>query len=130
MKTLQFQLNVGTVPGYGHDNQSSHTIHTVSVLWQQVAQETMESTGVYVSGVVQEARTVYAKAWGCPHGGENTLVITGLYQIALLGPDLLASWNESVKRVCREVARRLDQTTAYLTFAEVDFEYLTLKERT
>lgn len=36
-----------------------------------------ESDCTYVGAVITPAKTVYHTEWGCPVGGENTVLITG-----------------------------------------------------
>ena len=122
MITEEFSLNVGVNPGYAHNNTVTHVKNLVATTWQAEAEKVFKKTGVFVAGVVDARTTVYKEEWGCPKGGEDTVVVTGLRN-----PEFqkdAETWMESVKEVCKAVATALEQTTAYLTFTDVDFYYL------
>jgi hypothetical protein len=121
-QTTQFVLNVGVTPGYFHGNESKSDIESFVQLWQSKAEEVFLSTGIYVSGTVDPVKTVYRSEWGCPKGGEDTFVICGLRNSDFMKDDDL--WRDAVRQVSLAVGKELGQTTAYLTFANVDFLYL------
>lgn len=127
MITEQFTLTVGVVPGYFHDNQIPEPpAHLVARLWQEKAEEVFGHSRISVGASVQTALTVYRLQWGCPAGGEETCVVTGLRN-----PEFIqdaAGWCSSVREVAIRVARALGQKTAYLTFQDVDFIYLKPQE--
>lgn len=123
--TTQFTLNVGIHPGYFHDNKlfgSQDVVDFVSRLWQKKAEETFKVNGVYVGAVVQNAKTVYRPEWGCPEGGEETVVISGLRNPEFQKNDDV--WRVAVSMTALKVGAALQQTTAYLTFSTVTFMYL------
>lgn len=120
----QFQLNIGLNPGYNHDNDVEFTLAWVARQWDRVAEEVRTETGIYVAAVVQPARTQYYSGYGCPRGGEETVVFTGLFN-PHHRPDLdPAAWKNAVRAVCEALRKEFKQTTAYLTFTDVAFEYL------
>lgn len=120
MKTTKFELNIGVNAGYSHDNAQGGDV--VAAKWQEVAEEVFGETGVSVAGVVTPATTVYRKEWGCPEGGELTAVVSGLRNPEFLTDDL--NWRAAVTLVATRVGKAFGQQTAYLTFSEVEFDYL------
>jgi hypothetical protein len=144
MRTTQFSFNVGINSGYFHNNPTKPDIgiKIVNEIWQEEAVKVFDSTGIYVAALAHPVKTLYNEAWGCPKGGEDTVVLTGLLNPKFLSRedtfynyskdlvptgDAIDKWQATVKIICEAVAKRLDQTTAYLSFSEIDFDYLELK---
>lgn len=119
----QFQLTLGVNPGYFHNNEEPDPVGAVVKEWQQAAGEEHKVNGIYVAANVIPSVTVYAKEWGCPDAGEQTVQITGVCNTEFVKP---AEWREAVIRVSLAVANSLQQKTAYLTFNSVDFMYIQL----
>lgn len=134
VKTLEFQLNIGVVPGYGHDNAGGE-VGQVAADWQEIAATMFREYGVYPAGVVVPGLTVYSVDHGCPRGGEVTATITGLANPKFLQvvknldrPGYrtdLDGWRFVVEMGAEALRKKLKQTTAYLTFRKVRFTYLT-----
>lgn len=124
-KTLQFTLNVGVNPGYHHQNHvaGADALDVAVAVWQKLADDMFLERGVYVSAVAAPAKTLYRQEWGCPAGGEDTVVFTGLlnYHVAKVNATL---WKQAVDELCDRVRKELKQTTAYLTWQEIPFAYL------
>jgi len=125
MKTIKFTATIGVVAGYGHDNTTSTAAaEIVSAEWQKAAAEIMESTGLYISAVVVDSRTVYHTDWGCPVGGELTATATGSANPAFVQD--MDQWKKAVIAVVKLVKARLQQSTVAVEFEEVSsFVYLT-----
>jgi hypothetical protein len=139
MLTSQFTFNVGVNAGYSHNNERLDPVSIVSRVWQEEADKVFAEDGIYVGAVAQFSKTLYAIAWGCPDGGEDTVVLTGLLNPHFL-PDsdkgvlgvydqAERKWQEAVRKVTKAVATELEQTTAYLSFQKIDFWYFQLKEK-
>ena len=138
MKTLEFSYNIGVNPGYGHQNEIKESLNLVGKLWQEQATKHYVPGEIYVSGVVFPSKTVYHADWGCPLGGEDTVCITGVLNPAFLKDEdkniqpgvltpkqhIIDKWKDSVRQIALAVGRELNQTTGYLDFSIVDFEYL------
>jgi len=121
-KTLKFTAVIGYVPGYGHKNEGREGTDPRRV-WQSAAKEEFDESGYYVSATAVDGHTVYHEDWGCPVGGERTVVFSGS-----ANPEFTANmdeWRESVIRVAKESKRSLEQTTVVIEFAKVDHVYLT-----
>lgn len=134
METVKFFASLGIVAGYGHDNIMKTTKTPEEItgeVWQKKAAEVMAETkseknpnGVYVGAVIARAKTVYHTDWGCPVGGEDTVLLTGEAnpKFTAIGPYGL-DFREAVRKVLSRTAQALGQTTTQLTFLDAEFEY-------
>lgn len=122
MKTIKFFATLGIHEGYHHENKSKPAeIPSVEVIWQEMAAKVQTETGIYVSAVFMESKTVYHTEWGCPVGGEITRFITGECNPTYNAVD---NYKESVKKVLHLTAQTLRQSTTQLTFMEAEFVYM------
>ena len=120
MKTTRFELNVGVNEGYDHNNERN--ADCVPEAWQRCIEEVYLDFGISVGSVVMPATTVYCREHGCPKGGEITAVISGLRNPEKCHDEV--KWREAVRMAANLIKKHFKQTTAYLSFSEVDFEYL------
>lgn len=121
-KTVKFFASLGVIPGYGHENVTdSSAVDIAGNAWQTAAAAVMAASGTYVGAVITSARTVYHTDWGCPVGGEKTVLITGE-----CNPEYteLAVYKAAVIKTLKQAALALGQSTTQLTFSEVELEYL------
>ncbi|MFA5183939.1 MAG: hypothetical protein WC456_00250 [Patescibacteria group bacterium] len=127
MKTTKFFASLGVVPGYGHDNATdASAVDIAGNAWQAAAAGVFAEQKVYVGAIITPARTVYHKDWGCPVGGELTVLITGERN-----PQYTAEENfkTAVVETLKRTAQALKQSTTQVTFQEVDMEYLDFREK-
>lgn len=137
MKTVKFFVTLGVIAGYGHGNKqnffarlfgkknSSELI--AGKAWQTAAATVFATTGTYIGSVITPSKTVYNEAWGCPKGGEDTVLITGE-----CNPEYtkLADYKSAVVETLRQTALALGQSTTQLCFLEAEFEYLDFRPKT
>ncbi|MFN0203123.1 MAG: hypothetical protein ACKVTZ_16475 [Bacteroidia bacterium] len=123
MKTIQFFATLGFVAGYFHENQSheAQPVNEVARIWQQKAAEVYAESQIYIGAVCSLSQTVYHQDWGCPEGGEITVSITGTCNPLYTSTEHYKATTEEVLKRC---ALALQQSTAQVTFIEVDFTYL------
>lgn len=127
---------MGVNAGYDHDNLVADPLSLASQVWQEEADKQFVETGIYVSAAVAPSRTVYRREWGCPPGGEDTVVISGLRNPAFDSEETYCgefegrddSWRKVVVAVSLAVAKRFGQSSAYLTFEVVTFYYLLIEK--
>ena len=81
----------------------------------------MAANGTYVGAVISRSKTVYNVDWGCPVGGEDTVLITGECNPQYTK---LADYKSAVVETLRQTALALGQSTTQLCFLEAEFEYL------
>jgi hypothetical protein len=126
-KTIKFFASLGVNPGYFHNNASALTETTVTEIvgqvWQEKALEYFNETQRHVGAVISPSKTVYKTEWGCPVGGEDTVLITGECNPAF---EKVEFYQEAVKEVLRRTAIELGQTTTQVTFQKAEFHYLKL----
>jgi len=129
MKSVKFFASLGVVPGYGHDNNllvSASEVDIAGNAWQKAAAAVMAASGIYIGAVITPAHTVYHTDWGCPVGGEVTVLITGECNPVYTEQ---AAYKAAVIEVLRQAALTLGQSTTQLSFMEVEFEYLDFRPK-
>jgi hypothetical protein len=130
MNNNTFTATFGLVPGYFVSQQDGADIHTFDVLWQTYMQKEYDESGIVISVVVNESKTVYPVAFKCPLGGEDTVTVSGVYNPAYRQPlpslynDDLTKWRAAVLRVISAVKAALKQTTVTVIFSESQVLYL------
>ena len=82
----------------------------------------MNNSGIYVSAVINESKSLYNTDWGCPIGGEPTYTLEGSRNPQFCTDE--EQWKESVRRVVTAVKGRFNQSTITLNFREVKQEYI------
>jgi len=99
------------------------------------AEKLSKAGEMYVGAIVTPSKTLYASEWGCPEGGEDTIVFFGLlnpkflsdedrdmFRTMLSGeqaPPKLSGydkWEKAVIAVATAVAKRLDQNNCVSKF--------------
>lgn len=133
VKTISFSATLGINPGYGHSNQKVSAMEIVGKAWQEAAAQTFQETGgykkdaqgrqkgVYVGAVISDSKTVYHTDWGCPKGGEQTALITGECNPEYTS---IEAYKAAVVATLERCAKKLEQSTTQVRFAEVDLAYL------
>lgn len=124
MKTIKFFASLGINEGYFHTNTIKDSpTKIVGEIWQENAKKEFETSGIYVGAVICNSKTVYNVDWGCPIGGETTVLITGEYN-----PNFYQKsnekWKQSAINVLKNCSLLLKQSTAQITFVECDFHYI------
>lgn len=120
-KTIKFFASLGVVAGYGHDNTNEPAEKIAGSAWQTAAAAVMAASGTYVGAVITPSKTVYHTDWGCPVGGEDTVLITGECNPQYTK---LADYKSAVVETLRQTALALSQSTTQICFLEAEFEYL------
>jgi hypothetical protein len=130
MNENTFTATFGLVPGYFVSQQPDADINNFGSLWQQVLKNEQDVTGIVISVVANESKTIYPVDFGCPLGGETTITVSGVYNpeyfrtYAMLENDKLARWREAVLRVITAMKILLKQSTVTVIFSESRVHYL------
>lgn len=119
-KTLRFEIVSGVNKGY-FNGRGINLLDDVSILWQKIAAKEFELSGVYVSAVIKNSKTVYHENWGCPKGGEYTVVITGVANKEFI--DDLKKWKNIVLRLAKLLKEGLNQSTLTCEFLDTELHY-------
>lgn len=124
MMSIEFEFVVGVNPGYGHSNEEGSPVDAVTRRWLDAADQVFNDEGVYVAAVVRPGKVHYRQEWGCPLGGEDVVVVTGVCNPEFIVGQGQAVWRAAVRIICSKVRKALGQSTASLVMREVDFTYL------
>lgn len=120
-KTLKFEIITGVNKGYFHENKNIDNLYMVSRLWQKLANEQFNSTGIYISASVMECKTVYRERWGCPKGGEDTIRIIGTLNLNFAHD--IRMWKLQVLNLAKKLKESLQQSTLSCEFSKVEMCY-------
>lgn len=120
-KTLRFEIVSGINKGYFHDNRKNEIMDVVGNIWQKIAKEEFEISGIYVTAVIKSSKTIYNEEWGCPKDGEETVVITGIANRAFV--DNLDKWKNSVIKLAKKLKKELGQSTLTCEFLDTELHY-------
>ncbi|WP_040327807.1 hypothetical protein [Clostridium ihumii] len=121
-KTVKFEIITGINEGYFHNNEVVNGLEMLGVLWQEIAIKEYEESGIYVSAVICSSKTVYSGMWGCPKGGEDTIIIAGTLNKEYTSD--IEGFKTSVLRLAKEVKEKLKQESLTCDFTEVELFYL------
>jgi hypothetical protein len=120
--SIRFELLIGVNPGYHHENELHDPIATASAAWHAAAEQCLQAGGYYIPGSVTFCKMVYRPEWGCPEGGEDAVMISGVMNTRFYQDEDL--YIDSVRKTCKAVQNELRQVTAILSFFRAGFEYL------
>ncbi|HAG42116.1 MAG TPA: hypothetical protein DCL31_00285 [Clostridium sp.] len=120
-KTLKFEIVTGINKGYFHANEQTTNLALVGELWQRLANKIYEESGIYVSAIIRESKAVYNEEWGCPIGGEDTVILTGVANQEFV--DDIEKWKDTVIKLAKELKNRLKQSTLTCEFMDTELHY-------
>ena len=126
MKTDEFSATIGVVSGYLGE-ECLKEIKKIGKLelakvWQVEAKKEMDTSGIYVSAVINYSHSLYSTDWGCPIGGEPTYTLEGSRN-----PEFCKDsecWKNSVRNIVKAVKNHFNQSTVTLNFRTVEQEYI------
>lgn len=112
--TMSAEAIVGVNAGYGHNNEAGIDFDAIAEILKGILSEVESETGIYVSGSISEARTVYKTEWGCPNGGEKTFRFTAdcnpTYS-SLSQEEYRVEWSKAYLLVIERLMGVFEQTT-------------------
>lgn len=120
-KTLRFEIVSGVNKGYFHTNKQSESLDLVGSIWQKIAKEEFEISGIYVSAVIKVSKTIYNEEWGCPQNGEETVVLTGVANKEFV--DDIEKWKDAVIKLAKQLKNQLKQSTLTCEFMTTELHY-------
>lgn len=125
-QTISFRIVAGVAEGYFHNLNGisdNDLVNKVAKLWQEIAKDTFNESGIYVSAIAQPGSVVYHRGWGCPAGGESVVVLSGTANPEFI--EDLDEFREIVIKLAKELKKELKQSTLSVEFFESDFVHLT-----
>ena len=126
MKTDEFSATIGVIAGYTCEEclKEFKKIGRLELakVWQEEAKKEMETSGIYVSAVINYSHSLYAIEWGCPAGGEPTYTLEGSRNPEFCKDSEL--WKNSVRNIVKAVKEKFKQSTVTLNFRTVEQEYI------
>jgi hypothetical protein len=122
LKSIKFFLTTGVTKGYFHENEN-FDIEDITVIWQKLAQEKFDESGIYISALAFKSKAIYSEDWGCPKAGENTLTFTGSINPTFTKD--VETWKKCVIEIATEIKKTLEQSTITVEFIECEINYLT-----
>ena len=127
IKTNEFNAVIGVIVGYTGEECLKEfnklTGNELAIAWQEEALKEMNNSGIYVSAVINESKSLYNTEWGCPIGGEPTYTLEGSRNPRFCDKTE-EEWKDAVRRVVKAVKGRFNQSTVTLNFREVEQEYM------
>ena len=119
-KTEKFEIVMGVVAGYFHNNKTEGDKSFGEKL-QQLQAEVMDSTGLYVGVVWRPAMVSYSTDWGCPVGGEKVYQLSGTRNPEFAEDS--GKYREAVELLCTKLMECFRQSTATLEWQNVELSY-------
>lgn len=121
LETLNFQIIAGLNKGYFHNNNCDDCYRRALKIWQEIAQEEFETSGIYVTAVIRKSKTIYSKEWGCPEGGEDTIIISGTANPKFIKD--LGVWKEKVLYLAAKFKEQFEQESITCEFTRSELYY-------
>lgn len=122
-KTIQFEAIIGVNEGYFHNNDKDTGID-FNTLYQQLAAETYNETGIYISASIASKKVIYHKDWGCPVGGEEVYSIIGTCNPEFCGT---GGYKQTAMILLEKLAHKLNQTTFTVVWQDVELNYFSFQ---
>lgn len=122
MNTIHWILTLGLQEGYHTEQQEIPTLSQVGKIYQEIAEEVYQETKIYISASIQSAHTLYRKEWGCPEGGEETVLLMGGCNPAFAHPK---AYEEVLKKLVKRLKQRFHQKTVMLEIMPANAIYMT-----
>ncbi|WP_066506970.1 hypothetical protein [Abyssisolibacter fermentans] len=120
-KTLCFKITTGVNKGYFHNNDKRNSLDLVCSIWQSIAGNEYNESGIYITAAAVEGKVIYNELWGCPKGGEDIVILSGMMNKEFVKDKKL--WKETVLKLTKILKDELKQNTITCEFNDVDFYY-------
>ena len=118
--SLKWTITIGTVPGYGMSEQERMNEKEFTEKYRTIALEVEEETGIYISCVFYNSRTVYKTEWGCPEEGELTYTLSGSCNREFSEPD---KYCKALKLLAGKLKAGFEQSTVLLEMVPMEEVY-------
>lgn len=122
VKSVACQIVCGVFEGYGSHTAKEIDMVAVAETIKNLATKVMDETGIYVSGTMLQAKTLYHNDWGCPLGGESTFVFCGSANPQFTNVE---QYRNAVLKLASLMKKEFQQSTLTVEFKEIELAYLT-----
>lgn len=119
--TLRFEIVVGINRGYFNYIQRKSYLRSIGAIWQDLAKKEFDNSNLYISAVIKPSITIYNEKWGCPRGGEDTVVITGVANEEFIQD--IENWKNTVIKLAKQLKEKLGQSTITCEFMKTELYY-------
>ena len=118
--TIRWTCTAGVNSGYDLQMQEQLPIEHITAMYQKIAAQVYETTGVYISAVIVPSRIVYHSEWGCPAEGEIGYTFSGSCNTAF---SKVEDYKNALMILAEMLKEALHQTTLLLEIVPAHLEY-------
>lgn len=111
---MKFEITIAVNSGYNHNNEIDLTVYEIGRIWQKIQEE----EDIYLSANIVKQVTCYSEKFGCPAGGENSFLISGI-QNKQYDPCII-DWTSKVTKLAARLKEMFNQTRVYIVFYDVE----------
>ena len=122
MTTIHWTLTLGLQEGYHTRQQEVPALSQIGSVYQEIAEELYQETNIYISASIFPAHTLYRTEWGCPDGGEETVVLMGCCNPAFAHPK---GYEAVLRKLAERLKKRFHQRTILLEILSAQGIYFT-----
>jgi len=119
--SIRWVCTAGVNRGYDLSNQEEMPIEAITSLYQKIAAQVYDETGVYISAVITPSRIVYHSEWGCPEEGEISYTFSGSCNTEFTTVD---KYKNALMCVMQKLKEALQQVTLLLEIVPAQLVYL------
>lgn len=124
MNSIHWIITLGLQEGYHTAQQTNMPISRIGEIYQDIAEQVYRETQVYISANIQSSKTLYRSEWGCPAGGEETVILSGCCNPVFTNPK---AYVDVIKILANRLKKRFKQKTVMLEIINSNVLYLTDK---
>lgn len=118
--TIRWTCTAGVNSGYDLQMQEQLPMERITAMYQDIAAEVYEATGVYISAVIVPSRIAYHSEWGCPAEGEIAYTFSGSCNIEF---STVEDYKNALMILAEKLKEALHQTTLLLEIVPAHLEY-------
>ena len=125
--TICWKITIGVNSGYDLEEQVKMPMKDITEIYLKTAEEVCAKTGVYISAVISESRTLYSPEWGCPEEGEYSYTLSGGCNPAFAKQE---EYLKALNMIAKLLKERLKQSTLLLEISPANLIYMTDDQNT
>ena len=125
--TICWKCTIGVNGGYELEDQIKMPMEDITEIYLKTAEEVRAETGVYISAVISESRTLYSPEWGCPEEGEYSYTLSGSCNPAFAKQE---EYLHALNMIAKLLKERLKQSTLLLEISPANLIYMTDDQNT